>query len=230
MITLLWISKTKDHTFSSRVIKLRSIGYKSFIFLMFLQVWPALDNAYNEVFSMPSSNSKNLSQLIKSHDSIKNSAIISSSDLLLEAIHYYNNNPTFVMSERKFALVFPFGVNDKTNYNLDDILDSANYVSFCNHVPVIILLAKPDIYDNRVDVEEIKKPTLYRYMYLNFYIDPKQLARLQKQAHKIASFDQSLNENGFSVYELSYKDAHIDGRCTPNYIFDRKMFDLENGR
>lgn len=233
MITLLWISKTQKtqlRIFSSRVMKLRSIGYKSFIFLMFLQIWPALDNAYNEIFGTPSSNSKKLADLIKNDNSIKYSAIMASSDLLLEAIHYYNSNPTFVISEKKFALVFPFGANDNTNYSLDDILNSANYISFCNHVPVLILLAEPNSYDNRVNVDGIKKPTLYRYMYLNFYIDPKQLARLQYQTHKIASFDQSLNENGFSVYKLSYKDAHIEGNCTANYIFDRNMFDLEGSK
>lgn len=230
MITLLWISKTQVHIFSPRIMKLRSIGYKSFICLMFLQIWPAFYNAYNELFGTPSSNSKRLAELIKSDDSIKDSAIISSSDFLLEALHYYNSNATFVMSERRFTLVFPFAVTDKTTCSLDDMLDSANYVSFCNHVPVLILLDKPNTADNRIDVEEIQKPTLYRNVYLKFYIDPKQLARLRAQTHKIASFGQSSNDNGFSVYKLSYKDAHIDGSCAPNYIFDRKMFDLEHGR
>ena len=227
MITLLWISKTQEHIFSARVVKVRRIGYGAFVCLMLLQIWPALDNAYNEIFNTPNSNSRKLSDLINGDNSIKNSAIMASSDLLLESIHYYNKNPTFVMSEKKFALVFPFGANEKTTYNLDDILDSANYVALCNRVPVLILLSQPDISDDRVKIEDVKKPTLYRYIYLNFYVNPEQLVRLQSQTRKIASFDQSLNESGFSVYELAAKDAHIKGACTPNYIFDPKMFDLE---
>lgn len=230
MIALLWVSKKNNLVFDDRTQKIRSFGYKAFISLMLLQIWPSLNNAYNEIFSKPSSNSKNLSQFIENNNYIKNSVIISNNDLLLEAIHYYSDTPSFIMSERKFTLTFPFAKSNYSNYSLDDILNAANIIAFCNHSSVLIILANDFAHNQRVMPEKITHPTLYRYDYLNFYIDPPQLSRLQKQARKIAIFEEALLEPGFSVYELSPQDAQHQDSCPTQYIINRKVFDLENGR
>lgn len=228
MIALLWISKRNNRSFDGKIQRVRSFGYNAFVVLMVLQIWPAVSNAYNGMFATPSSNSRQFSQFMKSDDHIKNGVVMSSNDLLLEAIHYYTAAPAFIISERKFALTFPFAKSENSHYTLDDILNSANAVAFCNRVPVLILLVSNFAREQRIAPEKITHPTLYRYEYLNFYIDPDQLARLQAQTRKIATFREALLEPGYSVYELSPQDAHAQDSCPSQYIFDRKMFDLEH--
>ncbi|MGG6430776.1 hypothetical protein ACQ5TV_12495 [Acetobacter ghanensis] len=228
MVALLWISKKENISLDNKIIKIRKIGYNAFIILMVLQIWPAISNAYNEIFAKPSSNSKKFSQFIRDNKNIKNGVVISNNDLLLEAMHYYIDTPTFITSERKFDLIFPFAKSANSDYSLDNILSYSNYISACNQVPVIIVLANSLAAEHRVSPEDIQKPTLYNYDYLNFYIDPQQFARFQAQTHKIATFQESLTEPGFNVYVLFPQDAHIEGSCAPQYMFDRKMFDLEH--
>lgn len=227
MVMLLWISKNENLSFDNKSQIIRKFGKNSFVMLMILQVWPSISNIYNETFAKPNSNSRLFSQFINKNIKIKNSAIISNDDLILEGMHYYIDNPTFIMSERKFNLIFPFSESEYSSYSLDDVLDSANIIAFCNNVPVLILLASEFNYQQRVSPESITHPTLYRYDYLNFYIDNKQLARLQAETQKIATFKEALLEPEFSVYKLSPRNAQVQSSCPSQYIFDRKIFHLD---
>ncbi|MFT8418374.1 MAG: hypothetical protein ABF636_06025 [Acetobacter sp.] len=228
MIALLWISKRNNYSFGRSIQRIRSFGYSAFIVLLVLQIWPAIYNAYNGLFGTPSSNSKQFAQFMENNNSIKNSVIISSNDFyIVEAIHYYNNAPTFIISENKFAFTIPVSIKDNSSYSLDDILKSANAVAFCNHVPVLILLMNAFSAEQRVLPEKITHPTLYQFAGLiNFYINPEQLARLQAQTRKIATFKETLLEPGFSVYQLLPQDAHPQKSCPSQYIFDPKMFSM----
>ncbi|MFT9296397.1 MAG: hypothetical protein ABF544_11805, partial [Acetobacter orientalis] len=228
MLALLWISKKENFTFSEKIEKIRLWGRRSFACLIFLQMGPSVINIYNELYSTPSSNSKRFSYFLNNNQQLKNSAVISTNDLLLEGLHYYSAAPTFIMSQRKFGIVFPFAKSEKSNYSMDNVLREANLISVCNQVPVLIMVSDTFYNEHRIAPDKINYPALYHYAYLNFYIDPQQLARLQNQTHKIARFEHAANDEGFSVYQLLPKDAHSEESCSPQYIFNRKAFDLEN--
>lgn len=228
MVSLLWVSRNNNKAFSVNITKIRRLGYNAFTVIIALQIWPAASHAYNELFATPNSNAKLFSKLLKGDDDLKNSAIISTNDFLIEALHYYVVNPTFIMSQKQFGIVFPFAISDASTYNFDNVLDSANYIAFCNHVPVLILLSDARDTEHRIAPDKITEETLYRYEYLNFYINTQQVDRLRSQAHKIATFAPSVNEFGFSVYKLSPQDAQPQTSCPSQYIFDRTKFDLEH--
>lgn len=226
MTSLIWVSRKENMLFAPKIIKIRRVGYNAFTVLIALQVWPATDHAYNEFFAKPSSNAKIFSKMINGNDELKNSAIISTNDFLIEALHYYVKNPTFLMSQRKFGIVFPFRKDENTEYNLGNVLDLANSIAFCNHVDVLILLSDARDTEHRLSPDQITQSALYRYEYMSFYISPEQLERLRSQAHKIATFGPSMNEFGFSVYKLAVTDAQPQTSCPSASIFDRTKFDL----
>ncbi|MGS0646966.1 hypothetical protein ACU81Q_04960 [Komagataeibacter melomenusus] len=225
MVSLLWISmnENQDSSFNEKQKKLRLYGYRSLLILLAMQIFPGVINIFNIYSGHQNSNSKSLASVINKDPELKNAAIISTNDLSLPALHYYMDNPTFYVTQRRFSLIFPFSVNAINFNSLDDILDDAEKISYCNNVNTIILVSTNI---GRIDDDKIKKPTIFKYEYMDFYVTPKQLSRLYSETTKIASFKEAVLEDGYSVYKLKRSDIHKTYACPVEYKINRDYFKL----
>ncbi|WP_217417208.1 hypothetical protein [Komagataeibacter melomenusus] len=223
MVSALWISRNSVNTFTEKQIKIRKYGYYCLCILLSMQIFPAFANIFGGYFGYPTSNSYKVANIISKDPTMRDSAIISTNDLNIPALHYYLDNPTFYISQRRFALIFPFSLSAFNFNSLDNVLDDAEKISYCNNTGVIIFLSKNY---GRIDDEEIKKPTIFRYQYMDFYVDNKQLSRLYAETTKVASFNRTLLEEGYSIYKLDRSSVKKQYKCTVEYKINRDYFKL----
>ncbi len=210
VFSLTWMKKNAATTENNSAIN--HIGLVSFYVMLAIQCVLSLILSFHELME-PNSRSKEFYNFMQAHEEIKESPILSSLDYILEPIPYYTKKPAFMMSLNDFDFVVPY--RGTFNYDLDDLLHTAQKLSACSKNPPLILIvndssepktAKPAI-TNVMD-ENVEK-SVRHYMYNNwtFTVLSDQKKRFLMNTHEIARYPNGYLEDGFIVYELNTQNT-----------------------
>lgn len=213
LISMYWISlNSKKHDLQissdSSGMKLgksniQKLGYIFFIILLIYQVWigpvkafareiKAYPNTFN---SLPQSRSFEFAKLINNSPEYKDAIIVADPDFLLEPLHYYLKNSTYLMREQRFGKVVVFTKNAILHLSLADVMRNARALKMKYGKPVLILLKEQ--LDSTREFRLIKEG--YNWELL---LTPEQIEDFMLSTKLIARYGPALSDESFDVYLL----------------------------
>ncbi|WP_338333164.1 hypothetical protein [Acetobacter sp. LMG 32666] len=213
VFALLWIKKNTNREPASNT--LTKIGLVSFYGMLSVQCLLSIMLGFHEV-KIPNSRSKEFSNFVSQNETLKDSPVLSSLDYILESIPYYTKKPVFMLTLKDFDFVVPY--KNVRNYNLDDLLHTAQKLAACSKSPPLILIVNDrsktkgstaNIMDS-IEENSIRK---YMYDYWTFTATSEQKKRFLEKTHKIAQYPNGYLEEGFIVYELNV-DENMKSSCS----------------
>ena len=140
------------------------------------------------------SSSKKAAMFINSDPQLKEAIIIGEPDYLMESLPYYINNPIYIPREHRFGKTVSWTENNKRNYTLNELLNTAVKLKYDLKQPILIFIG------HKLTLEG---PYEINFSYgKKFYYDRESLERLNKQAIKINSFQKAMTDENYDVYLL----------------------------
>ena len=153
-------------------------------------------NLPNTLGNLPQSRSYELAKLIESKPELREAIIIADPDYLLEPLHYYLKNPTYLMREQRFGKVVIFTKNAILQLSLADVLDNARMLKKKYAKPVLILLTER--LDSKVGARLVKEG--YNW---ELTLSPEQTKSFMLSTSLLASYEPALTDESFDVYLLN---------------------------
>ena len=102
---------------------------------------------------VPFSRSRDFGMFVRQHPEFQHAIIIADPDVMVEALPYYIDNPTYLTREARFGNADKLTKNARLNLNLADILTTARALHARRGDPILILLAynldadQPQVYE-----------------------------------------------------------------------------------
>jgi hypothetical protein len=182
------------------------IGTYVFLLIVTLQV-PAGISAVTNAASggPPFSRSRDLSLLIAAHRELHAATIIADPDYLVEPLHYYLTNPTYLVREQRFGDAVTFTRKSRVDISLGDVTQTARNLNRSTHQPVVILLMQR--------LAGAAAPHVYKESYYwTFATTPEQERMFRSSTTRIARFGPAQSDESFDVYVFDRRASARTGR------------------
>ena len=182
---------------------IQKVGIMFITILLLYQVWigPVKIFAWqltlpSTLDNLPQSRSYELANFIKSKPELREAIIIADPDFLLEPLHYYLKNPTYLMREQRFGKVVIFTKNAILKLSLADVLDNARMLKKKYAKPVLILLTER--LDSTTGARLVKEG--YNW---ELTLSSEQTKKFLSSTSLVASYEPALTDESFDVYLLN---------------------------
>ena len=131
-----------------------TLGWGMMILVVALQTVGGIAVATGAVRDqVPFSRSRDFGMFVGQHPELQNAIIMADPDIMVEALPYYIDNPTYLTREARFGNADKLTKNARLNLNLADILTTARALHARRGDPILILLAynldadQPQVYE-----------------------------------------------------------------------------------
>ena len=115
--------------------------YKNVLLYMLLISQVALGfYALVEEFRLPASSSKSFGKFLREHQELKEAIVISEPDFIIESVPYYAGNQIYIPREARFGKTVKFTTENKREFSLEELLNTARDLKREYQRPVIIVL------------------------------------------------------------------------------------------
>jgi hypothetical protein len=170
------------------------VGSYGFLLIVALQVPAGIGAVANAATGgPPMSRSRDLSLLIAAHRELHAATIVADPDYLVEPLHYYLTNPTYLIRERRFGDVVNFTRKSHVDISLGDVTRTARDLNRSTRLPVVILLMQR--------LTGAATPRVYKESYYwTFATTPEQERIFRSSTTRIASFGPAQSDETFDVY------------------------------
>lgn len=202
LVSLYWIAGDDARTNAPSTVRLDQsnlsysglVGRYAFVVLAASQVVTgAVDEAIILSGVRPESRSRDVASLIRQYPALQKAIIISDTDMVIEPLPYYVDNPTYLVREQRFGRYAIFTQHLKLHINLDDILATARHLQACAGQPVIMLMRERP--DPAAPARIVKQGFGW-----TLEIVPEQVRRFQSATRLLASFPPALGDESYDVY------------------------------
>ena len=115
----------------------RKAGFAFFLVLIGVQATLGLaDLAFAAIVGTPESRSRDFADLVSRRPELKDAILIGDPDYMLEPMHYYLPNPTYLVREQRYGDTVRFTRKARLDLTLGDILDEARAIRASTGRPV----------------------------------------------------------------------------------------------
>jgi hypothetical protein len=188
--------QTARQTTGAAYVLIRQPGFGLFLVLIGMQATLGLaDLAFAAVVGTPESRSRDFADLMSRRPDLKDAILIGDPDYMLESMHYYLPNPTYLVRERRYGGYVRFTRKARLDLTLGDLLDEARAIRASTGRPVAILLAWR--------LGEIDPARVYRESYVWTFSAPgDQVERFREATTLLAQFPNATSNESYDVYLL----------------------------
>jgi hypothetical protein len=205
VIAMVWISWNPNcparepaapHADGRSFALVRGVGFACFLVLIGVQATLGLaDLAFVAIVGTPESRSRDFADLVSRQPDLKDSILIGDPDYMLEPMHYYLPNPTYLVRERRYGEYVRFTRKARLDLTLGDVLDEARAIRASSGRPVAILLAWR--------LGEIDPARVYRESYVWTFSAPgDQIERFREATTLVARFPKATSNESYDIYLL----------------------------
>jgi hypothetical protein len=205
VIAMVWISwnpndpareQAAPHADGRSFALVRRVGFACFLVLIGVQATLGLaDLAFAAIVGTPESRSRDFADLASQRPDLKDAILIGDPDYMLEPMHYYLPNPTYLVRERRYGEYVRFTRRARLELTLGDILDEARAIRASTGRPVAILLAWR--------LGEMDPARVYRESYVWTFSAPgDQIERFREATTLLARFPKATSNESYDIYLL----------------------------
>lgn len=195
ILCLLWMHQkdAENKYFGSERLKsfLFKLQYWTLNLLLIVQLYAGSKHVLKDV-NTPLSSSKDFSEFVMSIPAYNNALIVGEPDVLLESLHYYLPNSTYLLRETKFKRYVSFTTEAKRNYSMHELLADVENLSADKNVPILVLIST-EIFESKKKIHEHSYGKIFRWT-------DDSIDLLHSKMKKVAEFNKSTTEN-FIVFE-----------------------------
>jgi hypothetical protein len=181
---------------NGRFTLVRRVGFACFLVLIAVQATLGLaDLAFAAIVGAPESRSRDFADLVSRRPDLKDAILIGDPDYMLEPMHYYLPNRTYLVREQRYGDTVRFTRKARLNLTLCDILDEAHAIRTSSGRPVVILLAWR--------LGEMDSARVYRESYVWTFSAPgDEIERFRDATTLLAQFPKATSSETYDVYLL----------------------------
>jgi hypothetical protein len=174
----------------------RRAGLTFFLVLLGVQATLGLaDLAFAAIVGTPESRSRDFADLVSLRPDLKDAILIGDPDYMLEPMHYYLPNPTYLIREQRYGDTVRFTRQARLDLTLGDLLDEARAVRSSTGRPVVILLAWR--------LGDMDPAHVYRESYVWTFSAPgDQIKRFREATTLLVQFPRATSGESYDVYLL----------------------------
>jgi hypothetical protein len=174
----------------------RKVGFVCFLVLLGVQATLGVaDLAFAAMVGTPESRSRDFADLMSRRPELKDAILIGDPDYMLEPMHYYLPNPTYLVREQRYGDTVRFTRKAQLDLTLADILDKARAIRASTGRPVMILLAWR--------LGDMDPARVYRESYVWTFSAPgDQIERFRNATTLLAQFPKATSGESYDVYSL----------------------------
>lgn len=187
-----WPQSATAKNFGTRWFK--TSGCMAVIFLLALQVTPALARAIRSYSGEPESSSAGLASLIR-HHRLQNAIVMGDPDYHLEALPFYADNPTFFVRENRFGKSTLFSTKAELNLKLGNLLASAKRLRSEYSRPIVILM------ENKIDPSQPDMTTHKGYVW-TLKMSSGEAQNFLAATCKLGGLHEATSDENYDVYLL----------------------------
>jgi hypothetical protein len=172
------------------------VGFVCFLVLLGVQATLGVaDLAFAAMVGTPESRSRDFADLMSRRPELKDAILIGDPDYMLEPMHYYLPNPTYLVREQRYGDTVRFTRKAQLDLTLADILDKARAIRASTGRPVMILLAWR--------LGDMDPARVYRESYVWTFSAPgDQIERFREATTLLAQFPKATSNESYDVYLL----------------------------
>jgi hypothetical protein len=173
-----------------------AVGGIMFALLLALQLPVSAARLSTTSNAIPNSRAADLAALLD-REGLNDAVLMADTDVLLEPVPYYADNPIWLQREQRFGQVVRFTAkNVRADFRLDDLLADANKLNAQTRRPVVIVL--------RHGMDPNGPPRSLPAPYFGHFItDPDQVRRFMAATRRLASFGPAMSDESYEVYLLT---------------------------
>jgi hypothetical protein len=174
----------------------RRAGLACFVLLLGVQATLGMaDLAFAAIVGTPESRSRDFADLVSRRPELKDAILIGDPDYMLEPMHYYLPNRTYLIREQRYGDTVRFTRKARLDLTLGDILDEARAIRISTGRPVVILLAWR--------LGDMDPARVYRESYVWTFSAPgDQIERFREATTLLAQFPKATSNESYDVYLL----------------------------
>ena len=174
----------------------RRLGFAFFLVLLGIQASLGVaDLAFAAIVGTPETRSRDFADLVTGRPELNDAILIGDPDYMLEPMHYYLPNRTYLIREQRYGDTVRFTRKARLDLTLGDILDEARAIHASTARPVVILLAWR--------LEEMDPARVYRESYVWTFSAPgDQIERFRDATTLLAQFPKATSGESYDVYLL----------------------------
>jgi hypothetical protein len=188
-VSLCWIACTESTPDRCRAIVLGMLP------LLVTQTL-ALPVVARRMIVHPESSSKAFAELIQRTPRFRNAVLMSEPDYNMESMPYYVTNPVYMPRQHEFHYRVYFDrVKRQQRLTLGNLVHVADSVGCSTGRPVLLAIAYPKVFNDSSGVAHLA------YQRAEFIWDPSDKAALFNRGPRVASFQNSADEN-YEVFEI----------------------------
>ena len=174
----------------------RRAGFAFFVVLLGVQATLGLaDLAFAAIVGTPESRSRDFADLVSRRPDLKDAILIGDPDYMLEPMHYYLPNRTYLIREQRYGDTVRFTRKARLDLTLGDLLDEARAIHTSTGRPVVILLAWR--------LGDMDPARVYRESYVWTFAAPgDQIEGFREATTLLAQFPKATSGESYDVYLL----------------------------
>jgi hypothetical protein len=184
------------HEYGRSFALARRVGLACFVLLLGVQATLGMaDLAFAAIIGTPESRSRDFADLVSRRPELKDAILIGDPDYMLEPMHYYLPNRTYLIREQRYGDTVRFTRKARLDLTLGDILDQARAIRASTGRPVVILLAWR--------LGDMDPARAYRESYVWTFSAPgDQIERFREATTLLAQFPKATSGESYDVYLL----------------------------
>jgi hypothetical protein len=174
----------------------RRVGFAFLLVLLGVQATLGLaDLAFATIVGTPESRSRDFAELVSRRPELKDAILIGDPDYMLEPMHYYLPNRTYLIREQRYGDTVRFTREARLDLTLGEILDKARAIHTSTGRPVAILLAWR--------LGDMDPARVYRESYVWTFSAPgDQIERFREATTLLAQFPKATSGESYDIYLL----------------------------
>jgi hypothetical protein len=171
-------------------------GFAFFLVLLGVEATLGMaELAFAAIVGTPESRSRDFADLVSRRPDLKDAILIGDPDYMLEPMHYYLSNRTYLVREQRYGDTVRFTRKARLDLTLGDILDEARAIRASTGRPVVILLAWR--------LGDMDPARVYRESYVWTFSAPgDQIERFREATTLLAQFPKATSGESYDVYLL----------------------------
>jgi hypothetical protein len=175
---------------------IRRMGFAFFLVLLGIQATLGVaDLAFAAIVGTPESRSRDFADLVSRRPDLEDAILIGDPDYMLEPMHYYLPNRTYLIREHRYGDTVRFTRKARLDLTLGDILNEARAIRTSTGRPVAILLAWR--------LRDLDPARVYRESYVWTFSAPgDQIERFREATTLLAQFPNATSGESYDVYLL----------------------------